>query len=300
MKLRGVYTALITPFQADLSIDWDAFKRILDDQSEAGVSGVVICGTTAETSTLEENEKKELIQRALEHLKSTPLKVIAGSGSNSTKKTIDFSHWCEEQGTDGLLVVTPYYNKPTQEGLVAHFTAVADSLKKIPILLYNVPGRTGVSLSSTSIATLSQHSRITAIKEASGSLPLISEIFEKSKSSSPFQILSGDDITFLPALSLGACGVISVASHIIPRSLVALYAAFEQKDFQKALAIHNQFFPLFRDLFVETNPAPVKAALERLGVCRSSVRLPLVTLTQKSADMLFQTMNQCGVSSWKK
>src|SRR5687768_9022909 len=205
--MRGIWTALVTPFNDKNELDLDAYKRILRDQKDAGVTGVIPCGTTGESPTLTEAEKKVLIQTALEELKGSQVKVYAGTGSNDTAQTVAFSKWASDQGVDGLLIVTPYYNKPTQAGLKAHFRAVADAVS-CEVMLYNVPGRTGVSLTSDTIAELAEHPRITSIKEATGNPAFTSEIQAAlAKAGQKLLIFSGDDATFLPLLSVGADGV---------------------------------------------------------------------------------------------
>ncbi len=307
MNFHGVFTALVTPFDSLGRLDLTAFKKILDDQANAHVTGVVVCGTTGETPTLEEKEKQDLITTAIKHLKGSGLLVLAGTGSNSTTKTIQASQWAESAGVDGLLIVTPYYNKPTQAGLLAHYVAVANALKQTPIMLYNVPGRTGVSFTSETVAKLSSHPRIRAIKEASGRVPMITEIQDeiKKQKTPALDIFSGDDVNFLPSLPLGACGIVSVASNLFPRAMVDLYTKFKQNDLQGAVEIHEKYLPLFKDLFIESNPGPVKAALARLGICREDMRLPLVTLSESNRKILFQSMDQCGltasgVTAWEK
>lgn len=210
--MRGVYTALITPFDSRGGLDLAAFRKVLQDQKDAGISGVIPCGTTGETPTLTIDEKKKLITTAIETLKGSGVKVIAGTGGNNTAETVELSRWASDQGVDGLLVVTPYYNKPSQAGMEAHFKAVADSVR-CEVMLYNVPGRTGVSLTAATVAKLAAHPRIRSLKEATGNVVFTSEIIDTLKASGvSMDILSGDDATYLPLLSVGAAGVVSVAS----------------------------------------------------------------------------------------
>ena len=293
--MRGVYTALITPFLPDGSIDFAAFERVLEDQRAAGVSGVIPCGTTGETPTLSKNEKKALIQACLKKFKGTAVKVVAGTGSYDTVETVEFSRWASEQGVDGVLVVTPYYNKPSQTGLEAHFRSVADAVK-CEVILYNVPGRTGVSLAAATVAALAGHPRIRTIKEATGNVAFTSEIIDAlGQKGRSMDILSGDDATFLPLLSVGAAGVISVASNLFPRAMVAIQNAFEQGEVARARDIHNKYYPLFRDLFIESNPVPVKHAMSVAGFCGEGVRAPLAPLSPSSRATLEQALARCEI-----
>jgi 4-hydroxy-tetrahydrodipicolinate synthase len=294
--MRGVYTALVTPFDSKNQLDLDAFKRILDDQKNAGIAGVIPCGTTAESPTLSKDEKKKLILTALEQLKGSGVKVLAGTGSNDTAETVEFSRWASDQGVDGLLVVTPYYNRPSQAGLDAHFSAVADAVQ-CPIMLYNVPGRTGVSMTAETIVRLARHPKITALKEASANLSLTSEILDRLQSAgSKMTVLSGDDATFLPFLSVGAHGVVSVVSNLFPRNMVAIQKHFEAGKIADAIALHQRFHPLFRDLFIETNPVPIKYAMAAVGWCDARVRLPLVSLSSESVEKVNAGLKRCGVT----
>ncbi len=284
--MRGIWTALVTPFKENLEIDWEAFRAILEDQKAAKVAGVIPCGTTGESPTLSVDEKKKLIQVTLEVMKGSGVGVVAGTGSNSTPETVELSRWASSQGVDGVLIVTPYYNKPSQAGMEAHFHAVAEAVT-CTVVLYNVPGRTGVNLAPETIAKLAKHPRIRALKEATGNVALTSEIRSHLKlAGQKLDILSGDDATFLPLLCVGASGVISVASNLFPRAMVALQEAFEKGDQKKALELHDQYTPLFRDLFVESNPVPIKAALQHTGFCGPTVRPPLAPLGAESRKRL--------------
>jgi 4-hydroxy-tetrahydrodipicolinate synthase len=276
--MRGVWTAIITPFTDSGELDLPSLKKILRDQVEAGISGIIPCGTTGEAPTLSLDEKKMLIQTCLQELKGSPVKVVAGTGSNNTRDTVEFSKWASSAGVDGVLLVTPYYNKPSQAGMEEHFKSVA-SVIDCEVILYNVPSRTGVSLTAETVGRLASHPRIRTIKEATGNPALSSEILDQvSKSGQSIDILSGDDATYLPLLSIGAVGIISVASNLFPREMVALQKAFDEGDLKKALKIHQKHFPLFRDLFIESNPVPIKAAMASLDWCRPDVRLPLSPL----------------------
>ena len=293
---HGVFTALVTPFHADGSLDLDSFKEILKDQREARVQGVIPCGTTGESPTLTEDEKKTLISLTLEQMKGSGVRVFAGTGSNSTPDTVAFSKWASKAGVDGVLVVTPYYNKPSQAGLLRHFTAVADAID-CELMLYNVPGRTGVGLTAETIVELAAHPRIRSLKEASGKVEFASEIMDQLKMAGrDFAIVSGDDATWMPHVAIGGTGVVSVASNLFPRGMVEIYNAMKASDLPRAMASHQKWYPLFRDLFVETNPVPVKAGMKILGFGGETVRAPLVSLSAKSREVLLKAMARCGLS----
>lgn len=294
-NLRGVWTALVTPFDQNNQLDLNSFKKILQDQRNAGIYGVIVCGTTGESPVLSIDEKKILIELALKELKSSTVGVFAGTGSNNTEETIQLSKWASAKGVQGVLLVTPYYNKPSPLGLEAHFRAVADAVD-CEVMLYNVPGRTGVCLNAETICTLSSHPKITSLKEASGSISFISEIRDQlDLKKQKLQIFSGDDISFLPSLAVGSVGIVSVASNLFPRGMIKLYQATQQNNWKDALEIHQNFYPLFRDLFIETNPVPIKAAMAYAGWCGSQVRLPLVPLTKFNSEKLIQSLKRCGV-----
>lgn len=295
--MKGVYTALVTPFEENGKIDRGAFRALLQSQKSAQVSGVVICGTTGESPTLSLEEKKTLIQLALEEFSGSRCAVIAGTGSNDTEETVEFSRWASQQGVAGVLVVTPYYNKPTPGGMLAHFRAVADAVS-CEVILYNVPGRTGSSLSPAIIVDLARHPRIRTIKEATGNVELTSQILDAvQKAGQQIDILSGDDCTFWPLLAVGAVGVISVASHILPRTFMEMWNLSQSDQWQRGRELHKRFYPVFRDLFIESNPGPIKAALEHLGVCSARMRAPLVAMESGNLKTLHLTLERCGVTS---
>lgn len=289
---RGIYTALVTPFQKDGSIDIARYEQLLDDQLKSGVHGVVPCGTTGESPVLTSEEKKLLISTAVKKCKGRAL-VIAGTGSNDTAKTIQDSKAACELGVDALLVVTPYYNKPTQAGMEAHFKAVADQ-SSVPVILYNVPGRTNVSLAASTVAKLAAHPKVIGIKEATGNLALLTEmrgavtktLESKSK---PFYFLSGDDVTFWPFLACGGDGVISVSSNVLPACMRMMYEDWNEGRVGSGLGLHEKLSHFFNMLFVEPNPVPVKAVLAWQGRMTDTVRLPLVSLSNESAEKLKQS-----------
>lgn len=293
--MKGVWTALITPFNAKGEIDFAAFEKILADQKSAGVSGVIPCGTTGESPTLTLAEKQELIRTTLDFFKGSQTLVIAGTGSNSTADTIELSRWASDAGVAGVLIVTPYYNKPTQAGLEAHFRAVADAVT-CEVMLYNVPGRTGVSLTAQTVATLAAHQKIRSIKEATGGTQLTSEILDAlSSAKRSIDVLSGDDASFVPLLSLGATGVVSVTSNLFPRGMVAIQRAFEKGDLAEVKKLQGRYYPLMRDLFIESNPGPIKFAMSKLGFCENRLRLPLVPVSQATEAKVADSMALAGV-----
>lgn len=296
---HGVFTALVTPFTPNGEVDWENYRKLLRFQKSSQVTGVVPCGTTAETPTLTLDEKKKLIEIALEELKGSGLKVIPGTGSNNTGETVEFSKWVASKGADAILVVTPYYNKPTQPGLVKHFQTVADSAG-CEVILYNVPGRTGVSLTAESIVTLAGHSKITAVKEATGNLSFASDIRTLlNETGRSLNLLSGDDPTLLPFLSVGGTGVISVASNAIPVEMVQICNSYFTGKLKAAQELFEKHYPFLRDIFVESNPAPIKAAMEMMGLCPSKTREPLAPLVPFSIEKLKKAMKHSGLNCGK-
>ena len=295
--MRGVYTALITPFNQDLEIDWDTYRQIIKDQCDASVAGVIPCGTTGESPTLSLTEKKKLIETAIEVTRGTKTVVVAGTGSSSTRDTVELSRWASDQGVAGVLVVTPYYNKPSQAGLLNHFRAVADAVS-CEVMLYNVPGRTGVSLTAETITELAEHPRIRSIKEATGNITFATEIRAQLRAKGrSLDILSGDDPTYLALLSVGACGVVSVASNLFPRGMVSLQRAFDSSKPDEALALHERFYPLFRDLFIESNPGPIKEAMAWAGLGNAYTRPPLARLSAANREKLLHSIAACDLKS---
>jgi 4-hydroxy-tetrahydrodipicolinate synthase len=288
-SFKGVFTALVTPFLPDGSIDFKAYERLLDDQLHAGVQGVVPCGTTGESPVLTSDEKRQLIEIAVRKCAGRAL-VVAGTGSNDTLKAIHDSKRASEAGADALLVVTPYYNKPSQAGLEAHFRAVADECSS-PVILYNVPGRTGVSIAPDTVAKLAKHPRIVGIKEATGNLALLVEMraaVAAAIGERPFYFLSGDDVTYWPFLACGGHGVISVASNVLPRCLRMMWEDWNEGRVGNGLALHGKLSPFFNALFVESNPVPVKALLAWKNRMNAKVRLPLTEIAPENAAKLRQ------------
>jgi 4-hydroxy-tetrahydrodipicolinate synthase len=291
MELKGVYTALVTPFKNDI-FDEHAFKRLIALQIEGGVDGLVPCGSTGEASTLDYEEHKRVIELAVECAKKT-VPVIAGTGSNSTNEAIELTEMAKEVGADMCLLTTPYYNKPTQEGLYRHYRKIAEEVD-IPLILYNIPGRTGINMTPETVKRLAEIPGIEGIKEASGSLVQVTEIYRLTKGK--FTILSGDDNLFLPMLSVGAVGIISVLSNILPAKMKALYKTFlEDRDIQKSRDINADLMPLFQGIFIETNPIPVKEALFYMGIIEEEFRLPLCTMSEANKIVLRDLLKKYGL-----
>ncbi|MBE6399828.1 MAG: 4-hydroxy-tetrahydrodipicolinate synthase [Lentisphaerae bacterium] len=288
MVLQGVYTALVTPFRNG-KVDFAALEALLEKQIAGKVAGVVPVGTTGESPTLSTSEHIEVIARTAEIVNGR-CQVIAGSGANSTEEAIYLTLEAKAAGADASLQVTPYYNKPTQEGIYRHFSVIAEKTA-LPVVLYNVPGRAGVPINADTIARLAKNPLMVAVKEAGGSVDKVSAI----KDLCDITVLSGDDSLTLPMMSVGAAGVISVASNIIPGELSEMVALAAKGDFQAALAYHRKYYPLFRDLFIESNPIPVKAAMGIMGDIVPEYRLPLCELSDAHAVALLETMKKCGV-----
>lgn len=296
MELRGVFTALVTPFRNG-ELDEKALKKLIEFQLAGGVDGIVPCGTTGEAPTLSYEEHERVIELTVKYVKGK-VPVIAGTGSNSTKEAIELTRSAKKLGADMCLLTTPYYNKPTQEGLLRHFLEIAQSVP-VPLVLYNIPGRTGVNMTPETIAQLARTKNIVGIKEAAGSLTQVSDIYRLTKGR--FAILSGDDNLFLPMMSVGAVGVISVFSNIMPRELKTLYRAFMvEQDMAKALKVHTKLMPVFQAMFIETNPIPVKEALYRMGMIAREYRLPLCPMSEKNAAFLKGLLGEYGLAGRAK
>jgi 4-hydroxy-tetrahydrodipicolinate synthase len=280
-EFDGVWTAIVTPFTAEAAVDWTAFDRLMERQASAGVTGVVVTGTTGESPTLSVQESLSLYRRAKANF-GNKIKIMAGVGSNNTAQTVELARLAAESGVDALLVVTPPYNKPTLAGLMGHYRAIAEAQPK-PICLYHVPGRTAQSLSPEALTELAKVKNVTMIKEASADLGLFSRTVIQSPAT---RILSGDDSTFLASMAVGGRGSISVVSNIFPEAWVALYLSFTSGNLKKALAIHNCLLPFVDSLFRESNPSPAKAVLSQLGLCENAFRLPLVPVKPDSYELL--------------
>ncbi len=287
---RGAIVAIVTPFK-DGKVDENALRELIEFQIESGTDGIVPCGTTGEIATLSHEEHDRVIEITVDAVRKR-VPVIAGTGSNNTAEAIRLTRHAYEAGVDGTLLVTPYYNKPTQEGLFQHYKAVAEAVS-VPIVLYNVPDRTGINLLPETDARLSKISNIAGIKEASGDLKQISKILELC--TDDFVVLSGDDFTVLPILAVGGSGVISVVSNIIPEDMAAMVDAFDEGSLDKAKEFHYRMRPIMDACFLEANPIPVKAALAIMGKIEYELRLPLCRMSDVAYGKLKKTMTDYGL-----
>jgi 4-hydroxy-tetrahydrodipicolinate synthase len=284
---RGTYTALVTPFQ-DGELDLPALEKLIEEQIAAGITGIVAVGTTGESPTLSHGEKEQVIRTTVEIAKGR-CEVLAGTGSNSTAAAIEGTEAAEKMGVDGMLVVAPYYNKPSQEGLFQHFRAIAQATSS-PLMLYNIPGRCAVDIAPETVERLAIGCRnIVSIKEAGGSVDRVSDL--RARLPEAFTILSGDDSLTLPFLSVGALGVVSVASNLFPAEVSALVQAFRSGDVKTAREMHLRMLPVFKDLFIESNPVPTKTALAWRGAMSAECRLPLCAMTEANAARLRTTLD---------
>ena len=288
---EGIATALITPLTPK-GIDYEAYGRLIDWQIESGVNALVVCGTTGESSTLTDEEHRDAIAFAIQRA-AHRVPVIAGTGSNDTAYALELTAFACRAGADGVLVVTPYYNKATQSGLIRQFTAIADRATA-PVILYNVPSRTGVNIAPQTVAALAEHPNIAAIKEASGSISAVAEI--AALCGDKITIYSGNDDQIVPIMSLGGKGCISVLSNLLPRQAAELCARFREGDVRGAAAVQLQYLPLIKALFSEVNPIPVKAAMAAMGFCEDYLRLPLTPMEDAHRAVLLQEMRRCGLS----
>jgi 4-hydroxy-tetrahydrodipicolinate synthase len=292
MKFEGSYVALTTPFDASGALDEDAYRHLIRRQIKGGTRGLVPCGSTGEAATLIHEEYRRAIEIACEESRGD-VPVIAGVGTNATWKAVESAREAESLGADALLVLAPYYNKPTQEGIYQHFKAVARE-SRLPVVVYNIPGRTGVNMAPKTIARLAKDCpTVVAVKEAAGSLDQVSEILTLAPKG--FTVLSGDDSLTIPMMSIGAKGVISVVANVAPRQTQALCEAALAGDYAKAAKLHLALFPLIKALFVETNPIPVKAAQAMLGLCRPEPRLPLTPLSPDNRAALKKALKESGL-----
>ena len=288
---EGVYVAIVTPFKNG-NIDEEALRRLIDYQIAGGVDGVVPCGTTGESATLNHEEHDQVIRIAVGACKGK-IKVLAGTGSNSTHEAIELSQSAKKAGADGLLQITPYYNKPNQEGLYQHFSSIAGEID-LPIILYNVPSRTSVNMSPETVARLAKIQNIVGIKEASGSLQSIGKIINDC--GKDFTVLSGDDPLLWPILAIGGKGVISVTANILPTKIVAMCKAAAKGNIKEAQSIHYELMDINDTLFIDTNPIPVKAALHFMGKIESEIRAPLIGLSSNHIEKLKKVMVSHGLS----
>lgn len=287
----GAGVAIVTPMDADGSVNYDQLCANIDYQIENGTDAIIICGTTGESATLNHEEHVECIKRCIEHVnKRVP--VIAGTGSNDTSYAIALSREAERLGADGLLVVTPYYNKTSQRGLVAHFTAIADSVN-LPIILYNVPSRTGVNIALDTYIKLAEHKNIVAAKEASGNISAVAKLIEAC--GDKLDVYSGNDDQIVPIMSLGGKGVISVLSNVLPKETHEMTEYCLKNDFASAAKLQIKYLELINDLFCDVNPIPVKEAMNILGMNVGECRLPLLKMEQAKIDLLINSMKKVGL-----
>ena len=290
---EGSFVALVTPFKDDESLDEAKLKELIEFQIDGGIHGIVPCGTTGESPSLSEEEHDRVIELTVETVNGR-VPVIAGTGSNSTTRTLRATEHAKAAGADAALIVTPYYNKPNQQGLYAHYMKVADSVD-IPIIIYNVPGRCGTDILSDTVARLAEHPNIVGLKEATGELKRASEVV--SMCPDDFVVLSGDDINTLPILSVGGKGVISVVANVNPADIAETCNAFKAGNIELARKLHYKTMQLAVDLFIETNPIPAKTALMLMGKLNGQLRLPLAPLTPANQETLRQTLEDAGLIS---
>jgi 4-hydroxy-tetrahydrodipicolinate synthase len=288
MTLHGTFTAIVTPFNTDGSIDYGALRDLVKWQVASGIEGLVPVGTTGESPTLDMEEHLKVIEVAIEAAAKQAI-IIAGTGANSTAEALELTREAKKLGADATLQVTPYYNKPNAEGMYRHFSAVADL--GLPVVLYNVPGRAGKEIPLETVVRLSGNPMIVAIKEAAGSVDRVSAILNACE----LTVLSGDDSLALPMISVGASGVISVASNVIPAEMANLVRLARLDKFSDARELHRLYYPLFRDLFIDTNPIPVKAALAMMGRIQPTYRLPLCEPSEKIREQLQKTLSSLNL-----
>lgn len=291
--LRGCATALVTPFTADGAVDEERMRALVDRQIRGGVSLLVPCGTTGESATMTEEEDSRVIALTIDVARGRA-RVIAGAGSNSTAAAIDYSNRFRDLGADAVLQVAPYYNKPTQDGLYAHFSAIARAVPEVPIMLYNVPGRTSSNIAAETTLRLARDcGNIVAIKEASGNLSQIMEILRDRPAS--FSVLSGDDAVTLPLIALGAEGIVSVASNEVPDLMSQMTNLALESKWDEARRLHFQLLRLMETNFIESSPGPVKAAMAMMGLLEENFRLPLVPVTEKSRARIRDVITELGL-----
>jgi 4-hydroxy-tetrahydrodipicolinate synthase len=291
-KLRGVFTAIVTPFDENGEVDYEELKKLIDYNIENGVSGIVPCGTTGESPTLNYDEHHKVIEETIKHVNKR-VKVIAGAGSNCTKEAIELATNAETAGADAVLVVNPYYNKPTQEGLYLHFKSVADSIK-IPVVVYNIKGRTGVNVETETLLRLIKDcENINAVKEASGDLKQIEEVIKKTDKD--FSVLSGDDNIALELVEKGGDGVISVASNLFAKEISEMIRLGLEGEAEAAMKIHLDLIKVFEAEFIETNPIPIKYMLSKKGMCKEIYRLPMCEMSNEHKAEVDKVLKEKGI-----
>ena len=286
--LEGAYTAIVTPFTKNGAVDYERFRDLIEFQIAGGIDGIVPVGTTGESPTVDVKEHEKIVEVAIQTANKR-VKIIAGTGGNSTAEAIELTQHAKDAGADATLQVTPYYNKPNALGLTHHFAAVADL--GLPVVLYNVPGRTGKEIPIDVVVELAKHPKVVAIKEAAGSVDRVSAILDRCK----LQVLSGDDSLTLPMMSVGAVGVISVASNVAPKAVADLVHHALAGRWSEARALHAKYYRLFADLFIDTNPIPVKTALVMMGKIEDAFRLPLCEMSEPLRARLAETLKGAGL-----
>ncbi len=291
MQFQGAFTALVTPFRNG-EVDEERYRALVEWQIEQGINGLVPCGTTGESATLTHQEHKDVIRICVEQVKGR-VPVLAGAGSNNTREAVELTRYAKQAGADGALLITPYYNKPTQEGLYQHFKAIAAEVP-MPFIVYNVPSRTGINLCPETLARMKRDiPEVIGVKEATGNLIQVSEIIEYC--GPDFQVLSGDDFTVLPLLAVGGCGVISVSSNVVPAKMSEMCRAFFEGDLATARRVHYEIASINRAMFLETNPIPVKTALSMMGRIELELRLPMVPLQPANQSRLRDILSAAGI-----
>ena len=288
--LQGAITAIVTPFK-DGKLDETAYRELIEFQLKGGINGIVPCGTTGESATLSHEEHKRVVEACVDQVKKR-VPVVAGTGSNNTAEALELTRHAQIAGADYALLITPYYNKPTQEGLYQHFKTIADNTS-IPMVVYNVPTRTSVNLLPETVARLAEFPNIVAIKEATGDLKQCAKIVELC--GDKITLISGDDFTVLPLLAIGGMGVISVVSNVAPQDMAGMCAAFFKGDLKTAQQLHYKMWPLMEAMFYETNPTPAKTALKMMGKITGEVRQPLCPLSPANEDKLRQVLKKYGL-----
>ena len=285
---EGAYTAIVTPFNKDGSVDYGKLRALIALQIEGGIDGIVPVGTTGESPTLDFDEHEKVIETSIEASRGK-IKVVAGTGANSTAEALQLTKHALGAGADGTLQVTPYYNKPNQEGLYRHFSAIADL--GLPVVLYNVPGRSAREIDIATIVRLARHPKVVAVKEAAGSVDRVSQILRACS----MTVLSGDDSLTLPMMAVGASGVISVVSNIAPRPVSDMVHAAQAGQWDKARALHMKYHRLFTDLFIDTNPIPIKAAMAMAGLIEETYRLPLCETSEANRKKIAECLKDVGI-----
>jgi len=286
MRFTGVYPAMVTPFTDKEEIDVEGMRSNIAYLEKGGVAGLVPCGSTGESATLSFDEHKKLVEITVD---AASVPVIAGTGSNNTAEAVELTRYAQDAGADAALLIVPYYNKPMKSGLIKHFSAIAQACE-IPLILYNIPGRTGINMDPETISTLAhEYSNVAGVKEASANFTQISNIIEITRGLE-FSVISGDDGLTLPMMALGATGVISVTADILPKQMGRLAQLCLEGNFAKARDVHYQLAPLFKALFIETNPIPIKKACDLLGLAGGPLRLPLTTMAEPNVVKLKETL----------